>query len=551
MKVESTAFGEARDRVKGSDDAWCVRQKDGVCIAALADGMGSARLGGEAARRAVAMITDYLLSRPEGWSVRRALMELSARINRVFFQESQLQHGAPELLCTLSVVVLERGRLFGLNVGDSPVYMARGGRVTELSEAHVRIEPGMEHVLTRALGATAVLEPHLFEVGVEDGDQILLCSDGVSRPLGESGLTRMLARATVARALVAAALEKSGEDPDLADDASALLLRVVERGWGTGEVEQRFEAVGPLQRGDRWDEYVLNRPLQEAARVWEATAPDGRKVVLKFPALEAADDETRRDAFVREAWQASRLDDPGFVRAWTPRTGRLRYYVMEYIEAPTLREVLARRRLSVEECLVLARFLLHCGQRLSGQDLVHGDIKPDNILMLPGGADGAVAAFKLLDLGSAAEVFSVTTRAGTPSYLAPERFHQAPACEASEVFAIGVTLYEALTRTYPYGEIERFQTPRFEVLPRSPARLNPAVPPWLGTVIQRALAPEPERRYRSYSEFLYELDHPASVQPFYRKDAALLERNPLAFYKVLSWVLFGAVLVLAGLLVQR
>ena len=162
-------------------------------------------------------------------------------------------------------------------------------------------------------------------------------------------------------------------------------------------------------------------------------------------------------------------------------------------------------RLGVEDTLALARFLLRAGQFLLRHDLAHGDIKPENILVL---REGGAVSFRLLDLGSAAELFSVTSRAGTPSYLAPERFRGGALSERTEIFAIAVTLYESLAGAYPYGEVERFQTPRFEKPPRRIVRLNPAVPPWLDFIILRALDPDPERRQQLFSEMAYDLATP-------------------------------------------
>ena len=271
--------------------------------------------------------------------------------------------------------------------------------------------------------------------------------------------------------------------------------------------------------------------------------------MLKFPPADAVDDEVRRDAFVREMWHATRIGSPDFVRAFIPPEGPLRYYVMDYIEAPTLREVLRAGPLPVEETVTLGRTLLRSGQFLAAHDLAHGDLKPDNLLVLR--ESGQPTRFLLLDLGSAAEVFSVTTRAGTPSYLAPERFHGGPLAERTEIFAVGVTLYEALTRQYPYREIERFQTPRFENTPRRPSHVNPAVPPWLEHTILRAVAVKTEDRYQNFSEMLFDLEHPEKVAAYSRKGAPLLERNPLKFYKLLSLLFFVLSFVLFVLLMRR
>ena len=538
MKLHRSAHGSPRDPTRPSDDAFRIEERGESVIALLADGLGSSQEGGTAARRAVEMFADYYLTRPQAWSPRRALREFAHQINRLFFQESQQRHGSAELLCTLSVTAIEGDRLYGLNVGDSPVYLWRRGQLTRLTEQHSLAADGLEHVLTRAIGLEATLAPHCFESSIEPGDIVMLCSDGISTVLSVEQLTDLLARRTSARGLVNAVSNITADKPELCDDATAIVLDIVEPGWRVESGRRPVEVLPALRAGQQIDGYKLDRSLQEGDRVWLATAPDGARHVLKFPPIDAIEDETRRDAFVREMWNATRIHSPDFVRAFMPSsTGALRFYAMDYVEAPTLRAALIAAPLSVEETLLLARTLLRAGQFLLTHDLAHGDLKPDNILVLrdPAGAGGV--RFLLLDLGSAAEIFSVTSRAGTPSYLAPERFRGAPLAERTELYAIGVILYEVLTRAYPYGEIERFQTPRFEQTPRRPTKLNPAVPPWLESGILRAIDPDPLQRYQNFSELLYAIDHPAEVSAYHRKGVPLLERNPLLVYKLLCLLL--------------
>lgn len=533
MKVHSS--GHALPRRVGAicDDAWIIRERGEAIIAVLADGVGSSREGGTAAHRVVETLADHCLSRPRTWSARRALAEFTAQVNRQLHQESIERHGSAELTCTVSAVVIEGGRLYGCNVGDSPVFHLRQGRLQRLSVAHTLTQPGLDHVLTRGLGLETDVEPHFFELDVADGDLVLLCSDGITAALPETRVAELLARRALARVFVAEAFAATEEKLELRDDVSAIVIDIAERGRPAGAVAQRLEVPGVLKAGDQIDGHRLIRPLANTARVWLASDAAGTKVVLKFPSLEAADGETLRDAFVREAWNATRLTSPDLVRAWMPGSGGvLRCYAMEFIDEPTLRTVLKTGRLSVEHACELAAFLLRTSQFLVQHDLAHGDIKPENILVLRDAAGGT--QFRLLDLGSAAELFSVTSRAGTPSYLAPERFRGGALSERTEIFAIGVTLYEALSQTYPYGEIERFQTPRFDTTPRRPSRLNPAVPLWLESILLRALEPSAERRYQNFSEFAFDLTHPDSVASHHRKGAPLLERNPLLFYKVLS-----------------
>ena len=536
MNVLLSGHAVARTTGKPCDDAWAVRERPGTVVAALADGIGSSREGGTAARRAVEMLTDYALARPRAWSPRRALAEFSAQINRHLHSESLHRHGQPELTCTLCAVLVEGGRLYGCNVGDSPVFHWRRGRLQQLSESHSRAEPELGHVLTRALGLDAGVEPHFFETDAADGDLVLLCSDGVSNALPPDRLAELLARRATARTVVSTACSLMDDRPELRDDASAVVVEVVEAGGPAAAARQRLEVVTVLRPGEPIDEYKLVRPLIKEGRVWLAEDRQGTRVVLKFPPLEAADTEMVRDAFVREAWNASRLSSPDLVKAWTPDSPTLRYYAMDFIDAPTLRTVLRSAPLAVEEARELGQFLLRVGQFLLRHDLVHGDIKPENILVAR--AAGGTT-FRLLDLGTAAELFSVTSRAGTPSYLAPERFQGAAVSEQTEVFAIAVTLYEALARTYPFGEVERFQTPRFDASPRRLSRINAAIPGWFESVVHRGLEPDPARRYQNFSEMSFDLANPDKVTAHHRREASLLERNPLLFYKLLSAALLA------------
>lgn len=516
------------------DDAWSAQERGDTIVAALADGIGSSREGGTAARRAVEMLQDYCLARPRAWSPRRALAEFTAQINRHLYSESVERHGQPELTCTLSAVIVEGGRLYGCNVGDSPVFHWRRGRLQRLSEAHTLAQSGLDHVLTRAVGLEASVDPYFFELELIEGDLVLLCSDGVANVLPENRLSELLSRRPTGRILVSSARSATEENPDLRDDASAVVLDIIDLTDAPSAARQKLEVLPALHPGDQVDGHRLTRSLDENARVWLAETGTGAKVVLKFPPREAAETEALRDAFVREAWNATRLNSPDLVRAWTPEAPTLHCYAMEFVDAPTLRSELRRGRLGVEETRELGQFLLRVGEFLLRHDLAHGDIKPDNIVAV---RTPESTVFRLLDLGSAAGLFSVRSRAGTPSYLAPERFRGGALSERTEIFAMGVTLYESLTGAYPYGEIERFQTPRFDQPPRLLTRLNAAVPPWLESVVLRAIEPDAERRYQCFSEMAFDLAHPASVPPHHRKNAPLIERNPLLFYKLLCLLL--------------
>jgi serine/threonine protein kinase len=385
----------------------------------------------------------------------------------------------------------------------------------------------------------------LFESELRDGDLAMLCSDGVFNSLAPDALAETLRHRTPARGIVASAREKATSET--LDDMSAIVLDIERTGKLAAFKELPLRIPEKLGKGDEIDGFMLVKPFQQSDRTWLATR-EGQRFVLKFAPVEAQSSEEILNLFIKETWNAQRLRDRGFFpRAFLPEGATARFYAMEFIEAPSLKAFLRSRRLAVDEAIALGKFLLEAEQDLLRFDLVHGDIKPENILVLSGYDR---MQFKLIDFGSVAEIFSVTSRAGTASYLSPERFHEAPISERTELFAAGVTLFEALTGALPYGEIERFQTPRFHE-PKRPQKLNANIPPWLDSVLLRSVARETPPRYQHYSEMSFDLAHPEKVIPFRFKGQGLLGRDPLLFYKAGFYLLLAVSLALLLLLLRR
>jgi len=541
MKATVTTHNLAADPKVGSEDACAVELWRDSVIAVLADGVGGARHAQEAARRVVESICTNLKSRPKSWSPARALEEFTKLINRTLYQESMARSERPEMLSTVAAAVIENGRLHGVNAGDSRVYLLQDGELRQLSEDHVESGADFKHVLRRAAGMESEISLHNFQSPVAAGDIVLLCSDGLSNVLPPDQITSLLKNHVSARTLVSAARELATDET--LDDISAIVVEITESGPAQGLA---LEVPRGLQPGQVYDGCELVRPLNPTERAWLALR-DAHDVVIKFAPERARDDEAVHNQFAREIWSVTRFESDFFIRAFVPPDSRAFCYCMEYIQAPTLKTVLEKGPLTVPESVALAIFLLDAAQFFASRDLVHGDLKPENILVL--NADGK-KRFKLIDFGSVTEIFSITTRAGTPSYLAPERFHEAPISEHTEIFAIGVTLFLTLSGRFPYGEIEPFQTPVFRTPPRL-TQLNPHIPHWLEAVALRAVAVAPQDRYQTYSEMKFDLENPEQVRPWFRKDTPLLERNPLLFYKVGFFLFLFLSLILLLLLMKR
>ena len=242
-------------------------------------------------------------------------------------------------------------------------------------------------------------------------------------------------------------------------------------------------------------------------------------------------DEDARRALVREEWLARRVPAQGFpqVADWPARAHL--YYLMSWHEGESLKALLARgERLRAHEVAELGARVLRLVGVLHRLGIVHRDIKPDNLHL---GRDGVL---RLLDLGvaaSEAEDLREINNPGTPSYMAPELFAGTPANEASDLYACGVTLYELLTRKFPYGEVEPFQHPRFGE-PVPPTRHRPDTPAWLEAVLLKACAREPAARFETAEEFRLALERGAWQPLAVPRRTPLLERRPTLALKLIA-----------------
>ncbi len=516
--LEISAFNLAKGKELKGDDYYAYKQLDDITIAIVCDGVGSARAGNKAAKRAVEFLINSLKNRPTSWSMEKSILHFIEKINHILYMESLQEYESVEYVTTLALVVIEGNRLYGANVGDSRIYLKRDGKLTQLSSDHSLNQENMEHILTAALGLEESVNPYYFENNLNINDKILLCSDGLYNELSEDELSEGME--INASFLVKKASKKHNDN--LPDDTTAILIKVKELDPRLNFKQKNLKIQEVYKKGDVIDGYTLIKPLASHHRIWKALKK-GQYYVIKFAPYDAIEDKKALDLFVKEVWNAKRLKAGFFVKAVVPNNRTHRYYVMQYIDGIELKKQIKKRPISVDSGVELAKFLLKMSQFLIRQDLVHGDIKPENILLYE---RKGKEAFKMVDFGSITEAYSEVSRAGTPSYLAPERFLGLPITEQSEIFAIGVTLYEALTGKLPYGEIEPFQTPTFKSAKR-PSTINPKIPKWLDSIIMKAIEIDTKHRYTHYSNMLYELNNPQKVEPYYGSEETIISKNPL------------------------
>jgi serine/threonine-protein kinase len=229
----------------------------------------------------------------------------------------------------------------------------------------------------------------------------------------------------------------------------------------------------------------------------------GRHVAIKVLLQRYLDDPTFVERFRREAKAAAGLNHQNLVSIydWGEVEGTY-YIVMEYVEGETLKDLIRRRgRLSGNESVGIALQLLAAVEFAHRSGIVHRDIKPQNVMIDRGGT------VKVMDFGIARAGDSGMTEAGsilgTAQYLAPEQAKGYPVDERSDLYSVGVVLYEMLTGTVPFRGDSAVTVALKHVneVPREPAELVPGLPYALNQIVLKAMAKDPADRYQSAAEF--------------------------------------------------
>ncbi len=521
----------------------------GDVIAAIADGVGGHKGGREAAETTVRAFFDAYLAQPETLGVPGAASRALEPVNQWIHAQGRRDANLEGMACTFSALILRRRFAHVAHVGDSRVYRLSENGWERLTEDHVMGRGDFAHVLTRAVGLEPSVRLDHRAIAMSQHDRFLLCSDGVHGPLPDVRLAALMGERAApeasARAIVEAALAAGG-----GDNATALVLDVIDlpnADAGELEIEAADLPILPLPKpGDVIDGFRLGEAISDGrySRVFiGADAAGGPALALKFPHPRVAAETSYRLAFVREAWVSARVRSPfvGEVYELPPgRRSRL-YAVMPFYDGETLERRLKRAPLSLKEGVAVAVRLARALDALHRVGIVHRDVKPDNVIL---GPDGAL---RLVDLGvaraAAFDDFPDADAPGTPSFMAPELFEGKAGDEASDLYALGVSVYRVFTQGYPYGEVEPFMTPRFERY--APLGLRrPDLPAWLDSVLLRAVAPKASQRFGDVIEFAHELEAGLRrARPLPGPRPPLYERNPLMVWK-LATLLF-AILALA------
>ena len=553
----------------------------GVAIA-LADGISSSQVSQIASQAAVTGFLEDYYSTTEAWSVKtsaeRVLMATNSWLHA---QTQQSQHRYDKdrgYVCTLSALIIKSTTAHLFHIGDTRIYRLIDNTLEQLTEDHRIWVSQDKSYLSQAMGIDPQLHFDYKTLPVEQGDVFVLATDGVYEHIEAK---------TIAQAINAVINQAIQEDPNqprhhleqnLDQALNSAAKQLVEEAYARGSTDnltiqivrvdglpapeanefyQQLEALPPpptLEPRTVFDGYQIVRAVHDSHRSHVYLAVDtetDERVIIKTPAVALKDDQAYLESFLMADWVARRINNAHVLKPATHDRKRSALYVVtEYVDGKTLAQwLIDNPRPDLETVRGIIEQIAKGLRAFHRLEMVHRDLKPGNVMI------DTTGTAKIIDFGTTSvaglmEIISPIAQAhlqGEIQYAAPEYFLGEAGTARSDIFSLGVIAYEMLSGgKLPYGA----QVPR-SITKSAQKRLkytslrieNREIPLWIDEAIRKAVHPNPFERYEVLSEFIHDLHHPN--QSFLNKTRPpLMERNPVLFWKGVSFILAVIVIVL-------
>lgn len=315
--------------------------------------------------------------------------------------------------------------------------------------------------------------------------------------------------------------------------------------------------MNPVKTGDVLDHYRIEGVVARSgmASIFRATdLNDGKQVAIKVPHEEMECDPVLFERFQREGDIGKMMNHPGVMKVYDNEKRSRVYMVMEWVDGRLLRQIMNEQRPMPEErAIQIAINVLGALSHIHSRGVAHRDLKPENIMV------DDQDRVKLIDFGIALKsdarrlTFAKLSQVmGTPDYISPEQVKGKRGDGRSDIYAMGVMLYEMLTGKVPFSGNNAFAIMNDRVLnnPVPPRAVNSQISPELQEILYRALEREPANRYKNAEEFAWDLQHPEQVGIAERQELTNWKhrRDPLARQVVFYVAMALIPIVVLGLL---
>lgn len=352
--------------------------------------------------------------------------------------------------------------------------------------------------------------------------------------------TVIVGRGTESHGTVVVGKARAGSSSDtvLVGDESSLSARVSKAAASRESVAD--EEPGGETAVRSFGRYRVVREVGRGAMGVVYLARDdkiNRNVAIKAlhlsPGLSDSERKQVSARFEREAKAAGMLSHPNIVTVHdVGEEEGAPYIAMEYLQGATLTEIASEGPLTIKQAAGIITQVLAALEYAHAHDVVHRDIKPDNVFMLPDGMV-KVADFGIARIASDSTMTQVGQVMGTPGYMSPEQVKGETVGPPSDIFSAGVLLYELLTGTAAFGSTSATSI-MYKIVheePRPPHLVNPGVPPDLEAVIAKATAKNPSERYATAASMKSDVESgkaPPLASSAVSHDGTILRSGPVA-----------------------
>ncbi|MCK5002755.1 MAG: bifunctional protein-serine/threonine kinase/phosphatase [Gammaproteobacteria bacterium] len=522
---------------------------------AIADGMGSCSQAAEASEQCVKNFLGDYFSTPETWSVKTSGAKVLTAVNNWLLSQSDNDqvHG---MVTTFSALVLKSTTAHIFHIGDSRIYRYRAatsknskGELELLTNDHRIWISEEKNYLSRAMGIDLHLDIDYKAIAMEQGDIFVMTTDGIHDYLDDAQIKELLNSNAnldvISDNIVSHALAAKSHD-----NVTCQIIRIEQLpSQDANEVYNELTRLpfpphlGPGMTVDGYEilDEIHASTTSQLYKVRDSES--GELFIMKTPSVNFEDDPAYIERFYIEEWAGKRLNSNSVLKIHEQQRPRnFLYFIMEYIEGITLRQWMTDNPLpDIQETIDIAQKIIAGLRVFHRLEMIHRDLKPENI-MLTKNSDVKIIDFGSVKIAGIHEISTPVERLellGTKNYTAPEYLLSMDGNNQSDIYSLGVIIYEILTGHLPYGDrLTRKLNWRTlnKIQYTSSIEYNPMIPLWLDGALEKAVRTDLRSRYDSFSELFYDLTHPNSS--LIKIKSPLIDKNPVLFWKVTAALLF-------------
>ena len=529
----------------------------GVAIA-IADGISSSEVSQEASKVSVVSFLEDYFSTSDSWTVKKSAQTVLAATNSWLYSQNRQDRYHLDLnkgyVCTFSALVIKSATAHIFHLGDARIYRIRNKNIEVLTTDHRVWISKEKSYLSRAMGMDTNLNLDYETTDVEVDDIFLLMTDGIYEFVSNETLIKTVNENLDNLQIAAKMISDLAYENQSNDNLTVQILKVDNLALkNVDEIQKQLhERVMPpiLEARMTFDGYEILRELSHSSRSHIYLVKDIQSQdlhVLKIPSNDLKDDSAYLERFMLEEWIARRINSENVVKSHiSTRKSEYLYNITENIQGQTLSQwMIDNPKAKIEIVRDIAQQIAKGLNAFHKLEMIHQDLRPHNIMI------DSNNCVKIIDFGATRVEGLIESNVnleqenlqGTALYSAPEYFLQEIGTSKSDLFSLGVIVYQMLSGELPYGvQVARCEnkTAQNKLTYQS---LYPKFPVWIDETLKKSLQVNPDKRYDEISEFIYDLYHP-NKKYLNKKNVAIIEKNPVVFWQSISFILFIIILLL-------